>query len=291
MESSTEVNEDSAVWSVAVNKKPEGPYSLADLRKKFDTGEISLDHKLWKKGLKEWVKAKDLPEMVEIKAQVDALKAPKPRWHVAINGKPAGPFTDNEVESKIIAGEIEDKTKLWRNGQTDWRALAQIDELAPLRARAHSQMSAMLPPPLIDEPEAPPPLEEDSAPVVARPVPKPAAAPVHETSAAARQSVKAEPAAAQKTSATTPKTPSKLPARQFVGLTLNDAGQQAAMQIEALVQEVKALYPGSAQAHESLDVIEVHLKKAYLTGEPFALDAALGSLNNFIHVAHARLNE
>lgn len=53
-------------YSVAVNGKQTGPFDMETLEKMADTGELTKNSLVWKKGLKEWVKAGEADELAEL---------------------------------------------------------------------------------------------------------------------------------------------------------------------------------------------------------------------------------
>ncbi len=49
-------------------------------------------------------------------------------WYIAINGKSDGPFSREEILSKLSGGEINKDTYLFRQGMDNWKPLKDIDE-------------------------------------------------------------------------------------------------------------------------------------------------------------------
>jgi hypothetical protein len=64
-------------------------------------------------------------------------------FYVEQEGKPAGPFTLEQVVADITAGKITQETLTWKNGDPDWKTAGKQPELAPTFAK--------MPPPIPPE--------------------------------------------------------------------------------------------------------------------------------------------
>jgi hypothetical protein len=53
-------------------------------------------------------------------------------WHLAVDGASSGPFTQEELAAKAVAGEVGPDTWLWTPGGPDWRRGRDVGELADL---------------------------------------------------------------------------------------------------------------------------------------------------------------
>ncbi|HVK15961.1 MAG TPA: SPFH domain-containing protein, partial [Fimbriiglobus sp.] len=72
-------------------------------------------------------------------AQGPAVPPPLPgvvRFHVALNGQPAGPFDATAIDAKIRDGSVNRSTLVWKPGMSQWAAAETVDELKPLFASA-----------------------------------------------------------------------------------------------------------------------------------------------------------
>lgn len=58
------------------------------------------------------------------------------RFHVALNGAPAGPFDAAAIDAKIRDGSVTRATLVWKPGMAQWAAAETIEELKPLFAAA-----------------------------------------------------------------------------------------------------------------------------------------------------------
>jgi membrane protease subunit (stomatin/prohibitin family) len=56
--------------------------------------------------------------------------APPAAWHVASGGQSHGPFTPEQVQSGIAAGQISRSTLVWTAGMAEWAAAGQVPQLA-----------------------------------------------------------------------------------------------------------------------------------------------------------------
>jgi membrane protease subunit (stomatin/prohibitin family) len=72
-------------------------------------------------------------------AQGSAAPPPLPgavRFHVAINGQPAGPFDAAGLDAKVRDGTITRTTLVWKPGMSQWAAAESVDELKAIFASA-----------------------------------------------------------------------------------------------------------------------------------------------------------
>ncbi len=49
-------------------------------------------------------------------------------YYLAINGERHGPFTTNQIEQKIVNGEINVKTLIWKKGLKQWTQIGEMDD-------------------------------------------------------------------------------------------------------------------------------------------------------------------
>lgn len=57
---------------------------------------------------------------------------PKELYYVAVNNQPTGPYDLTQIQSKIVLGEINQGTLLWKQGMPEWKSLGEIGELRGL---------------------------------------------------------------------------------------------------------------------------------------------------------------
>jgi membrane protease subunit (stomatin/prohibitin family) len=56
------------------------------------------------------------------------------RYHVAVGGKPTGPFAPDELRSKALRGELDRASLVWAEGMAQWAPAGEVEELRPLFA-------------------------------------------------------------------------------------------------------------------------------------------------------------
>lgn len=57
---------------------------------------------------------------------------PQNIYHLAINGKSLGPISYEDIKGKIIAGEVNEKTLIWKQGMKTWAAISTVDDFSSL---------------------------------------------------------------------------------------------------------------------------------------------------------------
>jgi hypothetical protein len=55
-----------------------------------------------------------------------------PQFHVAVDGRPTGPFAIADLQRRILQGTLTRSTQVWREGMTGWQGAGDVAELAPL---------------------------------------------------------------------------------------------------------------------------------------------------------------
>lgn len=145
-------------WFSIIGEKSFGPFSEEELISRFQSGELSPAHYVWKDGLNDWVRLVDIQGFQSYfppkpdKNLIEALRAPAappevpaPRdWYLYLNGSQEGPYHQGEVVSFYQTGKVDSQTFVWKVGMDNWQALAQTPELA---SSLPSQKPAVPPPP------------------------------------------------------------------------------------------------------------------------------------------------
>jgi len=54
------------------------------------------------------------------------------QFHVAIDGKQAGPFDTPALQQQVTTGKLTRDTLVWKQGMAQWTAAGQVDELKSL---------------------------------------------------------------------------------------------------------------------------------------------------------------
>lgn len=60
-----------------INGKQQGPFSMGEILERINAGEITLETYIWKAGLQEWKKAKDVED---IRPNLEQLPPPLPQF-------------------------------------------------------------------------------------------------------------------------------------------------------------------------------------------------------------------
>src|SRR3954462_11119965 len=69
-------------------------------------------------------------------------------WYLVVNGAQAGPFSQDDVQARLRAGQIDRATLVFTAGMSQWMPLGQIPELAgPSGGAAGSGFGVPPPPP------------------------------------------------------------------------------------------------------------------------------------------------
>lgn len=128
-------------YYIAINKHSEGPYTLEELR----TKNLTTDTLVWKTGLPEWVKAKDLPELSDLNLSIeippldsDSFQSKEePIWYAMIdnNTKRIGPLT----LSDLIKAGITESTPVWMADMPDWAPASTREEIITQLRNTSSQ--------------------------------------------------------------------------------------------------------------------------------------------------------
>ena len=58
---------------------------------------------------------------------IDAVD--NPEWYLAIGDAPDGPYSLRDLDVKYRTSELPSSTFAWREGNTDWKPLFEIDEI------------------------------------------------------------------------------------------------------------------------------------------------------------------
>ena len=62
-----------------------------------------------------------------------AITPPPPTGtYIAVDGKQAGPFTDNELQRMVQGGLVEGETLVWRQGMPQWKKASEVPEVNKL---------------------------------------------------------------------------------------------------------------------------------------------------------------
>ena len=87
-------------------------------------------------------------------------------WYFAKDGQQIGPVPVEALRTRYAEGEMKKSDLVWREGMSDWRPLADVDELLPLLAATAAPKN--IPPPLknLNSPYASNLSDPESAPLI-----------------------------------------------------------------------------------------------------------------------------
>lgn len=54
---------------------------------------------------------------------------PETEWYYAVDSNIAGPATDREIKTLLVAKKITSKTLMWKSGMENWKPAGQISEI------------------------------------------------------------------------------------------------------------------------------------------------------------------
>lgn len=134
--------------------KTVGPVGLEDLKLRIQEGRVRLFDLVYRDGDAGWKMAVENPSLRgEFKAvSLDTLKdrpwvVLQKKTSVAMDFITLGPFSEREVRESILAGRIAYADYVWRDGFTQWRRIASLEEFNP-RASTQVQVPSTVTPPV-----------------------------------------------------------------------------------------------------------------------------------------------
>ena len=310
-------------WFVAVQKNRTGPFTSDELKAKIAQGDLSPEQRVWRQGMSTWERSKDAPEVralretvhAEAKLVQDLIKAEvrsTPRWFVAMKKRPIGPFSDDQIEARIVEGQTQDASLVWRKGQAAWLPLASINELEGVCERAAAVRASNAPPGIPDDddepPVIPPTITVDDTIVRARapnaysaqravtwtpstPVAVPAFRP--------ERLAEAPTPADHVRGSTTPNAtitrqveisradPAATPVKPMA-TTAEAARPNQPTTVDLLARCVTRLHPDNPRVDAAVASIRESLREGLKVGDPYILDAGLREMGSFIAVARER---
>lgn len=140
-------NSEKSTWYVARGGKAQGPRSSSEIEVGFKNGTISAQDFIFREGDKEWKKLSEVPEFSSMTSE--GVNTPLPgstpvtvsgaEWVLLIKNREdtqagksryeqAGPFTRDEVLTKVRSGEAQWGDYVWKQGFSSWEKLSLIAE-------------------------------------------------------------------------------------------------------------------------------------------------------------------
>jgi uncharacterized membrane protein YhaH (DUF805 family) len=137
-------------WYYAVGPTRFGPVSGQVVIDKVKSGELDENIKVWTEGLAKWVLIKTtdfaahLPQSNSNQGNIAIMNTLKPgpndkaessptvEWHYVVGTEKQGPISEPALIAKIKSGELEKRTKIWKEGLPKWILLENTPFIASL---------------------------------------------------------------------------------------------------------------------------------------------------------------
>ena len=108
------------IWYLAIDDKPQGPYTEEEISQKALRNEINPASMIWKEGMEEWVKIKD--SMIS-----NVLPKEESEWYYAENDENHGPITETELIELIQKGQLSGTNLIWKQGWPNWNEVGSTE--------------------------------------------------------------------------------------------------------------------------------------------------------------------
>jgi hypothetical protein len=135
-----------ANYFIVVNSQPSGPLSLEDLKNMVKNRKLTRNDLVWKDGMPQWTASEAIPELADLFPTIPPPPPPQPQssplYYVAVNGKPTGPFTLEEVAQKSQNGQINRNALIWKEDMPQWVSAGNVAELGSLFAANSSSQAS-----------------------------------------------------------------------------------------------------------------------------------------------------
>lgn len=128
-----------ASFYVNLNGNQSGPYDSNAIQAMASDGRLKPDTYVWKNGMSEWQKAKDVKELESVISSMPpspppmpghdappAFSTPSVSFHLNINGEQVGPFDVSAINNMIQEGKVNKDTFAWKKGMSDWQKVSEI---------------------------------------------------------------------------------------------------------------------------------------------------------------------
>lgn len=95
------------VWYIAVGGQQQGPFSLAELQPRFQSGELAAGTHVFTPGMDNWATAGERPEFASALGDDAAPPPPAPRPEATGPAQTGGPMTAHEIDFEIHGEEMQ----------------------------------------------------------------------------------------------------------------------------------------------------------------------------------------
>jgi hypothetical protein len=119
-------------WFIYSNDVSSGPFDTEVVQAKLDSGQLSGNAFIWRKGQREWMPVREweskLPKMLE----AEVAKTRKPVWYADLGTSPIGPLTQEELVSNLKGVTDLGHVRLWSAGMDNWTSLFALHDVMDL---------------------------------------------------------------------------------------------------------------------------------------------------------------
>ena len=121
---------------VNLNGNQSGPFDFNAIQAMASDGRLKPDTHVWKQGMSDWLKAKDVKEMESVIAVMPASPPPFKNselppvinetnlFHVNINGGDSGPLGIETIKEMIKEGKVTAHSHIWAKGMTELETIS-----------------------------------------------------------------------------------------------------------------------------------------------------------------------
>jgi hypothetical protein len=120
-------------WFILLGTNRLGPYTECSLINYFSKNLAAYRKaKIFKKGYGEWMapwhhNPFDMRVQKEEKGNI-RVKLSEKLWFLSIKGKKSGPYSINQIQEMVQAGQVHYSDSIWREGWEDWSVIREISE-------------------------------------------------------------------------------------------------------------------------------------------------------------------
>lgn len=127
-----------ASFYVNINGNQSGPFDSNTIQAMAADGRLKHDTHVWKNGMPEWQKARDVKELESVLASIPPTPPPfsaqgvppelksSTKYHLNLNGEQTSADFDS-INQMIKEGRVTKDTYAWQKGMADWQKIEEID--------------------------------------------------------------------------------------------------------------------------------------------------------------------
>lgn len=125
------------------NGQRTGPHSLQTLQSWLDSKQLDLSSPAWFEGCTNWVTVADVPgvKLNQSANIIEPSPSPQPQIHISRNGQSFGPYSINQANEFLNAGQLLASDYALVDGQSSWVNLSKL--LKDLQPRPKANKSSL----------------------------------------------------------------------------------------------------------------------------------------------------